>query len=146
MSDPKGYKRGEDGVLRLVTAFRRDHHDEAVWFVDGHGERFGCTKTVYSDLDMTGHLCGKTAKHDPDGKGNPTKCGMHSVAAKAKRREKAAAKYAERCAKRAAINARRAMASEASEIVRHIADGHNDPRSLCADWVARMDAALGDDT
>lgn len=136
---PAGYRRREDGVLVHTNEFiRRQHVSEAVWFSDGHGERFGCTTRVFSDgRDMTGHSCGKTAKHDPDWQGNPTKCGIHSAAAEAKRKAKFEAKYAEDRAKWAREAAQSRLESEAATIIRQIADGHNDPRALCAEWVQK---------
>ena len=137
---PKGYTRNAAGVLEMLPAWRRDRHDEAVWFKDGHGERFGCTVTVYRDgRDMTGHPCGKTAKHDPDAKGNPTHCGIHSIAAKARRRAKANAQYELERALSARRNERNNLLREAPGIIRQIADGHNDPRTLCLEWIAKSE-------
>ena len=106
------------------------------------GERFWqCTEHVFSGerSDMRGHLCGHAAKEDPDADGNPTKCKLHSASGTAKRKAKIDAKYAAYCAKRDQEYARRNLSREALAIVQQIAAGHNDPRALCLDWVARWE-------
>jgi hypothetical protein len=138
MDAPKGYRRNDKGVLEFLPAWRRNRHDEAVWFKDGNGERFGCTAKVYSGgRDMSGHLCGKVAKHDPDDNGNPTACGVHSRAAAARRAAKSDARYAEQTAEFARQSKQKALIRDAPNIIQQIADGHNDPRSLCAEWIAQ---------
>lgn len=83
--------------------------------------------------------CWNPAKHDPDENGNPTRCGVHSAAAEARRKAKSNAlreKHREESLRRATLINLRA---EAMTIVRQIADGHNDPRELASDWVRRFD-------
>jgi hypothetical protein len=107
------------------------------------GERYWqCTEHVFSGerCDMRGHQCGKTATKDPDADGNPTKCGIHSAEGKAKKAAKRADKWQEYKAKADRANLERVLSIEARNIVRLIADGHNDARGLCADWIARWDA------
>lgn len=106
------------------------------------GKRFWqCTEHVHSGerSDIRGHRCGRRATKDQDDDGNPTKCALHSLEGKAK-------KAAERQAKHEAWKmswerewAAKALAKEALEIVRQVAEGHNDPRALCSDWVERWE-------
>lgn len=96
-----------------------------------------CTESLFADWHR--YQCENRAKYDPDANGNPTKCGIHSEAAKAKRAAKSKAKYDAESAKWARKQALHDLSTEAQQIVRQIAEGHNDPRSLCADWVARHD-------
>lgn len=137
---PKGWVRRKDGILEQQPGFlgHRARHDEAVlgWW---KGERrLCCTETVWS-RDIRAHysMCGKTPKYDPDQNGNPTKCGIHSKEAKAKRQAKSDAKIEQWRAEMDAKRLRSELNKEALEIVRQIAEGHNDPRGLCSDWVRR---------
>lgn len=136
---PKGFIRAQDGVLEIdfrFGALRRDNTEEAI----RENGAFVCGARVYRAGAWGSSHCRKPAKHDPDCNGNLTRCGIHSAESKAKRKAKTDAKDAEERAKihRQVIvsNLRR----EALAIVRKVADGHNDPRALCADWVSRMDA------
>jgi len=108
------------------------------------GERYWqCTEHVFSGerIDFRGHQCGNTAKNDPDEDGNPTKCGIHSAAGKAKKSAKREASWQKYKAKEARENLERALTSEAREIVRLVAMGHNDARGLCAAWVEKWDGS-----
>lgn len=107
------------------------------------GERFWqCTEHVFSGArhDIRGHKCCKTATKDPDADGNPTKCGLHSVEGKAKRKAKHEERWLAYKSKADRTNLESVLTREAREIVRLIADGHNDARGLCAEWVAKWDA------
>ena len=136
---PEGFNRGKDGILRWEgSGFGRRHYrepDEAIKTLYAGKERIGCNESVMSNL--CSHPCGKAPKYDPDANGNPTKCGHHSAAAKARRKAKRdAANEAEKARWRQKRESAE-MAKEAQEIVCRIAEGYNDPRSLCMDWVAR---------
>jgi hypothetical protein len=104
---------------------------------------YRCAEIVFSKDGRFSRRCPNPAKHDPDAEGIPTKCGVHSRQANA-RREKAreARLEAERqsWAKqgKAQEKARRLQA-DAEDILRKIATGHNDPRSLALEWVERKD-------
>lgn len=137
---PEGYLRNKKGVLEFRNGYyRRDTADEAVWFKNGHGEYFGCTDMVISSGGWRSHFCGKKAKYDPDKNGNPTRCGVHCQAAKDKRKVKSDARYEASRREWAMKAEQEKLRREAVEIIRKIAEGHNDPRSICMDWVSRMD-------
>jgi hypothetical protein len=134
-----GLKRNEDG--RLFWSGGRHYSapadDEAIltWWA---GElRPGCNAEVQHN--WSSHPCGKSAKHDPDAHGRPTKCGVHSAKAVARRKAKVEEKQAEQMRKWKRADTMRKINSEAPKIIRAIADGHNDPRALAADWVRRLD-------
>lgn len=106
------------------------------------GERYWqCTEHVFSGdhADVRGHQCGKTATRDLDADGNPTKCAIHSAEGKAKRQAKQDAKYANMQARWKRDRVARELAAEAKDIIRCIAEGHNDPRAICIDWVSRWE-------
>ena len=133
-------ERAADGVLQVGSGpyWGRDAYKdpgEAVRTWWAGGLRFGCTHSSFSKY--LGHPCGNAAKHDPDHNGNPTKCGHHSQAAL----ERKAAKKAERDAKwKAELQHKKAVSdyyAERDEIIVKIAEGHNDPRGLCQDWLDR---------
>lgn len=136
--EAKGFKRGADGVLEQSPArFSRHYKDpgEAIktWWA---GElRLGCTERRFENYSS--FPCGKPAKHDPDHNGNPTKCGVHCAAAKEKREAKRRAKEVADRAKWRRQNELRRLSQEAQEIIRQIAEGHNDSRYLCQDWINR---------
>lgn len=141
MSDlPEGFKRDDDGTPRWNPApFSRPSYvepSEAIKLVYGK-DQFCCNERVFRGYS-TGP-CGKPAKHDPDANGNLTKCGHHSAAAKARKKAKQEATYARWEAEAKAKQRAADLNSEAIEIVRKIAAGHNDPRGLCLDWVQRKD-------
>jgi hypothetical protein len=100
-----------------------------------------CTERVWHARWRSG--CSNTAKHDPDENGVPTKCGVHSKAAQAKRDAKSAER---RQAWQAEWDRDRAIADAKSKIIpalRQIAAGHNDPRGLATEVLAALDAASG---
>ena len=106
------------------------------------GEQFwGCTDSVYSSGMWNSSRCSKRAKHDPDADGNPTKCGVHSDAAKAKRKAKSDARYAEWIAKSNKAANIRKINAEMRPLIEAIAAGHNDPRGACLEWLARLENA-----
>ena len=142
---PAGYKRGEDGILRPKGGFsseRPAEANEAVMFDDGYGRRIGCSARVTpKGSSWHDHACGKVAKHDPDHNGNPTRCGVHSAAANARRKAKADAAYEAYRQKAAKTAKSRDLAREAQEIVKVIAGGHNDPRHICQEWLSKWEDA-----
>lgn len=143
MSDaPKGFKRGKDGILQVAQrGFDARHYSdpgEAVKTWRAGELRLGCAEKRFQI--WSSFPCGKPAKHDPDHNGNPTRCGIHSAAAKAKRKAKQEAKDAANRAKWAKRLALQQLSQEAPEIIRQIAEGHNDPRALCQDWLDRRAA------
>ena len=97
--------------------------------------RSGCTDNVMSSFHSA--PCGNAAKHDPDINGNPTKCGHHSAAAKARKKAKRDERDRAERAKWALRDALWRWNGERDDIIRKIAEGHNDPRGLCLDWLAR---------
>lgn len=139
LTAPKGYQRREDGLLEPINGFigHRGKPQEAVltWWA---GKRLlGCIQDVHKGGGMGFHMCGNRAKHDPDHNGNPTKCGTHSAAAVARRKQKQRERDAAERAKWARRSALMTLSQEAPEIIQKIADGHNDPRGLCQDWLDR---------
>jgi hypothetical protein len=54
--------------------------------------KWRCNAMVHVSGMVNNVGCSHLAKHDPDENGNPTKCGVHSTAAKAKREAKRKAK------------------------------------------------------
>lgn len=136
---PKGWRRREDGILEPTPDW---HHysdpGEAVMGWNVGNRTLVCTKAIYGGRGSV-HMCGKPAKHDPDHNGHPTKCGVHSAAAKARREAKQTERYAAERAESRRQADQNALRREAVDIVRAIANGHNDPRTLCLDWCRRMD-------
>ena len=137
---PEGWKRNESGVLERAPAYNPAFPKEAVWVNLRGGKGFGCNDRVNRGT-FRSQLCGKPAKHDPDHNGNPTKCGVHCKAAQDKRDARVKARWdEERAARQAAAKrreTRQALDAELRSIAQQIADGHNDPRTLCADWLRR---------
>ena len=89
-------------------------------------------------------LCSNPAKHDPDENGNPTKCGKHSVEGLAKRdakREERNQKWKIEFERKQKLFR---LEREKIEIIESIAAGHNDPRSLCSDYLDRLAAIQGE--
>lgn len=128
-------KRDDDGWLIWQGDRHYKEPNEAIktWWA---GElRPGCNARVYGHWSSA--PCGKTPKHDPDAQGRPTKCGIHCAAAVERRKAKQSARDKERRDKFKARQERAKVSGELTEIVMRIAAGHNDPRSLCADWVDR---------
>lgn len=129
------FTRDEDGVLVVGPGRHYEEPEEAVktWWA---GElRLGCNARVVGD--WSSGPCGKKPKHDPDKNGRPTKCGIHCKTAVEKRRAKSKAKLDASMAHIKRQNAIWRLNRELPEIIRAIADGHNDPRSLCTDWLHR---------
>ena len=137
----KGFERGADGVLVWLGGIGATYRDpgEAVKTIWGGKLRFSCTQRTYGPF--SGGICDHSAKHDPDANGNPTKCGTHSKAAFARREAKKDATAARWRRQWAADNA----VSEAKRGLRtaleQIAAGHNDPRQLATEALARLTAA-----
>ena len=146
MSDtPKGFRRRSDGVLEMAPGHHRHTCDpgEAVMVHYGGESRLGCTERVWSrDIRCHDYMCGKRPKHDPDHNGNPTKCGIHSQEAKEKRAAKSDAKWQAREKEWKRKKEIQSLKLEALQLIRAIADGHNDPRSACAEWCERYTKAL----
>lgn len=101
-------------------------------------QRWGCTYDGVSHPGMWhSSRCSNKAKHDHDEDGNPTRCGIHCKSATEIREAKSRARYQAQKDKWLREDQKRALAHECEAIVRAIAAGNNDPRSLCADWVKR---------
>ncbi|QGH74657.1 hypothetical protein KNU84_gp047 [Bacteriophage DSS3_VP1] len=137
---PKGFKRLSDGVLHWNPGWDRVSYDDPGEAIKQHwaGElRFACNERNFSNYRS--HPCGNTAKYDPDENGNLTKCGHHSAAAKARKKKKQEERDAARNAKWDYARSVREHQHQLEAIVREIALGHNDPRTLCSDWVKRKE-------
>ena len=140
--------RGDDGILirnsEISVWDRRSYRepDEAINVKDGKGLRLGCNHRMFQNYSS--FPCGKKPKHDPDANGNLTKCGIHSAAAIQRRQDKSNAKmqaWRDEIHKKAEISRLR---DEMLPLIRAIADGHNDPRSACVEWLDRYNAAKED--
>lgn len=147
MSDKTPYFiRGDDGILRKNPALnpweRRPYGDpgEALNIQSGGKFSLGCTHKRFENYSS--FPCGKTPKHDPDSNGHPKKCGHHSAASAKRKKDKADAKMQEwrdRNARNADI---RAVKAEMLPLIKSIAEGHNDPRTACREWLDRYEATL----
>ena len=95
-----------------------------------------CCARVYSRgfIDMRGHACGVGARHEVNGKWF---CKTHSPAVKKEKHDKAMNDRAEKWARRDAARDRRDRRLKRNErsweIIRQIAEGHNDPRKIAWD-------------
>lgn len=139
MTMGRGLVRESDGLLAWHGGSRYEDPGETVKTWWAGVLRIGCAESVWGNHSSS--PCGKTAKHDPDAKGNPTRCGLHSVAAKAKKKSAAAARNA---ARRTKWDNQAALTKAEKEIevaLRFIATGHNDPRALAQGVLAELDAA-----
>lgn len=137
---PEGFKRTNDGFLHWSPGWSRAVYTdpgEAIKQFHNGKLRVACNERSFSNWKY--HPCGNAAKYDPDAKGNFTKCGHHSKDAKARK----AAKQKDRDdAWRKDFDYRMEkgnLQKELETIVRAIATGHNDARSLCLDWVTRKE-------
>lgn len=110
---------------------------ETVW--RGRERIWGCTARVSGSGHWGSSRCAHKAKYDPDANGNPTKCGVHSEEAAAKRKAVSDEKYEAIVQASKRRRAEHTLANEAMCIVREIADGHNDPTTLAKEWVKRKD-------
>ena len=138
MGDKREYlKRGSDGILCQWPEIGSHYEDpgEAIKTWSKGEFRLGCAESV-SDHFRT-FPCGKPPKYDPDHNGNFTRCGHHSAAAKKRIKDKRDAKDAADKAKYERNEKIRQINLERDKIIQAIADGHNDPRGLCADWLRR---------
>lgn len=100
-----------------------------------------CTARVWERGGYLPHTCGKTAKYDPI-EGVPTRCGIHCDAAEARRREKAAAQSRKWREQWDAAHALKLAREDTIKVLREIAAGHNDPRTIATETIAAFDAAL----
>lgn len=138
MGDKREYlKRGSDGILYQSPEIGSHYKDpgEAIKTWSKGELHLGCAESV--STHFSAFPCGKPPKYDPDHNGNFTRCGQHSAAAKKRIKDKRDARDA---ANRAKIKLKAAIYKinlERDEIIQAIADGHNDPRGLCADWLRR---------
>lgn len=96
-------------------------------------QRIYCTEMVLSPGGFTPIWCAKTAIHDPDEDGNPTKCGTHSEKAKARRYAKKRARWDAR--DKAAAEKRRTEPMR--NLLRRIEDGkvRVTPPAEVAEWL-----------
>jgi hypothetical protein len=105
-------------------------------------QRWGCVESIHdSGFSVSFHSCGAAARFDPDGNGNPTKCGRHSQAAQAKRDAIRNLRYAEYEAEQNRRANMKKLRDEQLTIIRQIAAGHNDPRALCLEYLNRWEGA-----
>ena len=98
-------------------------------------QRWGCTASVHRPGQWRSGSCSNAAKNDPDADGNPTTCGLHSDAVKAKRKAKADAKmqlWRDRMDRNRHI---KEIKDEMLPLIQAIAGGHNDPRGACSEWL-----------
>lgn len=137
-----GLRRGPDGVIERIDGIlcrSYENPGEAVIQWCGRGvKEFGCNHSTHLYSGGTGP-CGKPAKHDPDHRGNLTKCGHHSNAAMEKKAAKRKAKSEAWMSRYDLEHQKRQMESESLEILRKIAAGHNDPRSVAQEFINRWD-------
>lgn len=82
------------------------------------------------------HQCRSKAKFDPDENGNPTTCRIHSEAYVAEKRRVAREKHEAAMAK----NRIKWNANKFHAALVEIAAGHNDPRALAAEVLARLES------
>ena len=150
MTDDKlpAFVRGEDGILErnpAISPFDRRSYaapDEALNVTRAGETRLGCAHRMFENYSC--YPCGKKPKHDPDANGRPTRCGIHSTAAQTRRKDKADAKmqaWRDQCNRN---DANRKLKLEMKTLIQSIADGHNDPRQACHDWLARYNDATKD--
>lgn len=99
-----------------------------------------CTKGV--SRGFRSYACGKTAKHDNDENGNPTRCGIHCQAKEEKRKVQREESYQAFRAESAARQFNANMKNEALLILRKIAAGDNSPRELAVEWVQRVEQGV----
>jgi len=136
--------RGKDGILRRNPALSlyqtRGYKDpgEAVMVNVGGERRLGCTERMFRDYSS--YPCGHKPKYDPDVNGNLTKCGHHSAEAKKRKKEKADAKYQEYTDRIERRTQLRRIKDEMLPLITSIANGHNDPRTACQEWLDRYNA------
>ena len=135
------FVRGKDGILKINPDLSPwDHRsyqppDEALNVFDRGELRLGCTHRRFENYSS--FPCGNKPKHDPDANGRPTRCGIHSSAAEQRRKDKRDSKMQEWCDNRARGAALRDVRAEMIPLIQSIADGHNDPRSACSEWLAK---------
>lgn len=110
----------------------------------GYGPSYSPSKPDYSrcagavSSGFHSYQCKRKNGHGPHG----AWCKMHDpVAAEAKREARYNA-YKETRDRQASIAA---LKNEQTEIIRAIAEGHNDPRGLCSEWLERWDAIQATD-
>jgi hypothetical protein len=101
-----------------------------------------CTESIWHSPRWRSG-CGNAAKHDPNKNGVPTKCGIHSNAAKAKREAKYQAATQVRRVKWDQQRAQHDAMAKVIPALRQIAAGYNDPRGLAQEVIAALDAASG---
>lgn len=135
----RGLVRDTDGLLVWHGGRHYADPGEAVKTWWAGQTRIGCAESVYGNYATA--PCGKVPKHDPDAKGNPTRCGTHCASAKAKRKAASDARYAAHQAKWDNQRALTAAEKGLEAALRRIAEGHNDPRSLAQEVLAELDAA-----
>lgn len=106
-------------------------------------KHWGCTYDQVSSPGLWGFSrCSNKAKHDLDADGNPTRCGIHCESGIAKRNAKREAEYQKYRAKIDRNATVRELERDAKKLIRSIAEGHNDPRTACTEWLNRYEATL----
>ena len=100
-----------------------------------------CCQRVYDrgSWSMTGHICGRGARYE---KGGNWYCKTHHpdiVAEKSEARVKVwKEKWEEQSKARQLVKDQREQGQRALELVKRIAQGHNDPRSLCLEFLTEF--------
>lgn len=88
-----------------------------------------CGQNLFGN--WSAYQCGNKAKYDIIlSHGRPTRCGVHSKAANARREAKAVAEKQRRDLTQKKYEAYREFNTQAAVAIRKIAKGHNDPRGL----------------
>lgn len=136
-----GFKRGApSGQLYWCSGAGSDYEDpgESIKLSWDQAKGHVCAERTWGTWDAK--PCSRPAKHDPDRKGNPTRCGHHCKAAVEKREAKKTARWSawerERRAMLEISKAEQAM----GPALRTIANGHNDPRTLAREIIEKFDA------
>ena len=116
-----------------LTKFHKERY--GAWAGDRHGRPAvpgRCCVEVLAEHRF--HQCGNRRGHGPEG----AYCRIHDPAARAARAAAADKKYNEEFNRRLALN----MGRRFLEVLRQIADGHNDPRALAREAVEDYEGKL----
>lgn len=125
--EPDEYTPGMNGAHPDNSEYRYRY---GVWFRQVKPDFERCCVEVSGPGIGKVHQCTRKARFDLDC-GKPTRCKMHSREALKKKREEREAKYSREKAQREAAAQLRAAKDAALELVKSIAEGHNDARGAC---------------
>lgn len=136
---PEGFVRLSSGILTWRPGFPSKvtykTPDEAIVMPWAGKYVLRCNEKVFKD--WSSGPCQNKAKYDPDENGNPTKCGHHRAEAKTRKKLQQEERDRKRMAALDYKIAKGKLTAELTQIVKAIAEGHNDARGLCLDWVNR---------